>query len=119
MNNYYFGHFAEDVALWYLRLKGYHKVAKNYVTGRGTGAGEVDLILKKGNTLVFAEVKKRPTITQARYAIDGQSQTRIVRASAVFLARHPFYQTCAIRYDAIVYGHSLWPTHIPNAWQVL
>ena len=53
MNNYYFGHFAEDVALWYLRLKGYRKVAKNYVTGRGTGAGEVDLIVKKSKTLVF------------------------------------------------------------------
>lgn len=118
-STYATGHFLERWTAFLLFFKGYHLITRNFTVGRGTGAGEIDLILKKGNTLVFAEVKKRPTKTQARYAIDGQNQTRIVRASAVFLARHPFYQKCAIRYDAIVYGDSLWPTHIKNAWQVL
>ena len=40
------GRTAEFMALQYLRLKGYSLVACNYITGRGTGAGEVDLIVK-------------------------------------------------------------------------
>jgi putative endonuclease len=58
--NYKAGHRAEKIALLWLMLKGYRLVAKNFVVGRGTGAGEVDLIVKKGKTLVFVEVKKRP-----------------------------------------------------------
>ena len=113
------GKLAEDIAAFCLMCKGYKIVARNYVTGRGTRAGEIDIIAAKGKTLIFVEVKKRPTRTQARYAIDGKNQTRVVRASAVFLARRPQYQNYAIRYDAVIYGNSLWPTHIQNAWQVL
>ncbi len=117
--SYQIGHFLERWTAFLFFFKGYFLIARNFSIGRGTGAGEVDLIFKKGKTLIFVEVKKRPTRTQARYAIDGKNQTRVVRASAVFLARRPQYQNYAIRYDAVIYGNSLWPTHIQNAWQVL
>ena len=50
------GKFAEFLALQYLRLKGYALVSCNYITGRGTGAGEIDIIVKNQNTLAFVEV---------------------------------------------------------------
>ena len=53
------GKLAEFMALQHLRLKGYALVACNYKTGRGTGAGEVDIIVKNQTSLVFIEVKKR------------------------------------------------------------
>ena len=56
--NYAIGHFAETLAIWYLRLKGYHLVARNFIVKRGTGAGEIDLIMTKGKTIIFFEVKK-------------------------------------------------------------
>ena len=56
------GKTAEFIALQYLRLKGYVLVARNYVTGRGTGAGEVDLIIKNQTDIVFVEVKKRKNL---------------------------------------------------------
>ena len=56
------GRTAEFMALQYLRLKGYSLVACNYITGRGTGAGEVDLIVKNQTSLVFVEVKKRKNL---------------------------------------------------------
>ena len=89
MTNYKAGHRAEKWALFWLRLKGYHLVAKNFVVGRGTGAGEVDLIVRRGKKLVFVEVKKRPDEMAALNAIRPQNQKRIERTSQVFLARFP------------------------------
>lgn len=57
MNNYHSGHRAEFLARLLFRLKGYRILAANYVSGRGTHAGEVDFIAKRGNVLVFVEVK--------------------------------------------------------------
>ena len=65
MNNYHSGHRAEFLARLLFRLKGYRILAANYVSGRGTHAGEVDFIAKRGNVLVFVEVKKRTTLDKA------------------------------------------------------
>ena len=116
MNNYYFGHFAEDVALWYLRLKGYRKVAKNYVTGRGTGAGEVDLIVKKSKTLVFVEVKKRTSIENAAYAIEARQQKRIRQSAKAFLAANEKYRGYDIRFDAVLVTWPFSVCHLENAF---
>ena len=83
-SNYRTGHFAEKVGLFYLILKGYCPVAINYITGRGTGAGEIDLILKKEHTLVFVEVKKRQNLTTSAEAITCKNQQRLARAAEVF-----------------------------------
>ncbi len=119
-NSYKTGRLAECIARFFLLLKGYRLVRKNYVVGRGTGAGEIDLIVKKGTTLVFVEVKKRKTYQEALEAITLQHQIRIVKTSAVFLKNYPRYQNDMIRYDAVVFrDKSIWPRHIQNAWSVL
>lgn len=116
MTNYKAGHRAEKWALFWLRLKGYHLVAKNFVVGRGTGAGEVDLIVRRGKTLVFVEVKKRPDEMTALNAIRPKNQKRIERTSQVFLSRFPKYKDYEIRYDVIMIINGL-PKHLPNAWR--
>ena len=73
------GKLAEFMALQHLRLKGYALVACNYKTGRGTGAGEVDIIVKNQTSLVFIEVKKRKDISTAAYSILPKQQLRIRR----------------------------------------
>lgn len=105
MNNYRAGHFAESVARLILLFKGYRLVARNYVTGRGTAAGEVDLIVRRGRALVFVEVKKRRTLETTAYAVSLNQQRRIRRAAESFVARHPRYDGCDIRFDAFL----LWP----------
>lgn len=84
-SNHARGHFAEKIACLYLMMKGWWPVKMNYVVGRGTGAGEVDLILVRGKTLIFVEVKYRPTLVQAMEAITVQNQIRVAKSSAVFL----------------------------------
>lgn len=110
------GKFAEFMALQYMRLKGYALVSCNYITGRGTGAGEVDLIIKNQNTLVFAEVKKRQNITDAAYAIQPKQQQRIRKGAEAFLAHHPEYRHFDIRFDAILIELPFKIKHIENAF---
>ena len=110
------GKMAEFMALQYLRLKGYDLVACNYVTGRGTGAGEIDIIVKNQDTLVFAEVKKRKDISTAAYAILPHQQERIRRAAEVFLSRHNEYQNFNIRFDAVLVQLPFKIEHIENAF---
>ncbi len=118
--NHQVGHFAETLALWYLRLKGYRFVTKNFVVKRGTGAGEIDLIMTKGKTVVFVEVKKRNTYGAAAEAITIENQMRVVKSSAVFLQRNPQFTKYEIRYDAVLFSaHHFLPRHIRNAWRVL
>ena len=116
--NYKTGHFAEKIGLWYLRLKGYHCLARNHITGKGTGAGEIDLIMKKGETLVFVEVKKRKNLTTAAEAITSKNQQRTARAAEVFIKTHPNLKYNSIRFDAIIFDSSFIPHHIKDAWRL-
>ncbi|MDR2901603.1 MAG: YraN family protein [Lactobacillales bacterium] len=113
------GRLAEWASYFFLIMKGYRPLARNFKVGKGTGAGEIDLIFKKGKTLVFVEVKYRRTLTDALHAITINNQQRTVRSSAVFLQRYPQYGTCDIRYDAVLLSPGRWPKHLPGAWRVL
>lgn len=115
MNKKQKGNLAEFWARCLLRVKGYTILEKNYVTGRGTTAGEIDIIAKKGKTIVFAEVKKRQTFEQALYALKKQQQQRIERAAMLYLAKHEKYQKCDVRFDVVLIG-GFKISHIPNAW---
>lgn len=113
-------HITEKVALFYLRLKGYHLICKNFTVKNGTGAGEIDLIMRQGKTIIFIEVKKRKTYLLAAQSIDIKNQMRVVKSSAVFFKRYPKYNSFQVRYDAVLFkDKSFWPKHIKGAWRVL
>lgn len=116
MSNNFSGKLAEWLALFFLLCKGYLPVARNYVTGRGTHAGEVDLIVKRGRTLVFVEVKKRRSLELAAYAITEVQKQRIIRGAEAFLKKHPCYDYCRARFDAVLIKFPLQIQHLPNAW---
>ncbi|WP_020590468.1 YraN family protein [Kiloniella laminariae] len=104
---------AEMIAAWYLRLKGYKIVAKNYKTA----LGEIDLIAVKQDTICFVEVKKRPDTAEAAAAIAKKQQIRIFRTASRFLTQNPAFAAFDARFDAILIGATVWPQHITNAWQ--
>ncbi len=110
------GKTAEFIALQYLRIKGYTLINYNYITGRGTGAGEIDIIVKKQDTIVFVEVKKRKDLTTAAYSILPRQQERIRKAAEIFISRHPEYNELNIRFDAILVEFPLKIEHIENAF---
>lgn len=116
MNKKQKGNFAEFYARLFLRLKGYRILQKNLVTGRGTTAGEIDVVATRAKTLVFVEVKERQTLENALYAIKPMQQKRIVNAAKFYLSRNAKYHKYNVRFDA-VFISGLKIKHIENAWQ--
>lgn len=110
------GKISEFIARTYYRLLGYKIIAKNYITGRGTHAGELDFIASKGKTLVFVEVKKRTTKDKAAYAISKTQQSRIRFAAESFIAQHQKYRDFDVRIDAVLIVFPFYLKRIKNAF---
>lgn len=116
MNSYNKGKWAEFLARIYLNFHGYHCVYCNYITGKGTTAGEVDLIMRKGKTLAFIEVKLRKDLYSAAYAIKETQKQRILHGALSFMKRYPQYQEYDMRFDAVLVCLPFSIYHLKNAW---
>ncbi len=117
MNKNRRGKTAEFMARMYMRLTGYKIIRQNYVTGRGSTAGEVDFIACRGKTLVFVEVKERQTPESAAYAILPRQQKRICNAARYFVQKNPQYRAYDIRFDALLVSFPFYLRHIQSAWR--
>ena len=107
---------AERRAAWFYRLRGYRIVARNV----RTRYGELDLIVRRGGTLVFVEVKARQSLTagDGLDAVTLAKQQRIERLAAAWLVRNAHDGPC--RYDVVSLQWTGWRfrvTHVPDAWQ--
>jgi putative endonuclease len=106
------GHRAETIALWYLRLKGYRLLARRYKSP----AGEVDLVMRRGQTTAFIEVKARATANDAIEAVTPYQSKRIAAAAGFFMSRDDKAAKGFCRFDIVAIPSTLWPTHIINAF---
>jgi putative endonuclease len=86
-NTYRAGLRAEFIARMYLRLHGYRILHNRYITGRHTNRAELDIIARRGNTIIFVEVKNRPTVQNAWDAITPYQAKRLRRAAETYLAQ--------------------------------
>lgn len=111
------GRAGEFSAALLLRLKGYRVLARRFSLGAGTGAGEVDLIARRGRTLAFVEVKARTGLDAAAEAIRPEQRRRIVRAAEAFLAERPGLSELEVRFDAVLVAPGRFPRHLPGAWR--
>jgi putative endonuclease len=100
--SYYSGLAAEDsVAAYYCR-QGMTIAAQRW---RGKG-GEIDLIMRNGDGLVFVEVKKSTSFADALMRITERQMARIYQAAGEFLAFEPSGQNTLARFDvALVNVH--------------
>jgi putative endonuclease len=75
------GRKGEDLAHRYLRSRGYNIIARRFRLE--DGSGEIDLIARQRNTLVFIEVKTRRTNSYGapERAVDPEKERKIVRAA--------------------------------------
>lgn len=105
---------GEGLAAAFLRLKGYRIVAKRFKTP----VGEIDLIAKKRNTLVFVEVKARGRADEGLEAITPRQQGRVRRAAEYFIAAHPGLAALDMRFDAVVVLSRFRARHLPDAWGI-
>lgn len=97
------GRRAETWVALYLILTGHHILERRFKTR----SGEIDVIARRGKTLVFIEVKQRAKPEHAIDPVTARSEERIIRSGEIFLSRYPHFidQNYALRYDlAVVTG---------------
>jgi putative endonuclease len=87
------GIFAELIVMFWYFLKGYRLLKWRHKTP----LGEIDLIMKRRNTIHFIEVKKRKTLNEAAFCFMPQQKKRILNAANLFLAKNS-YQNTQIHY---------------------
>ena len=112
------GNRGERLAAKYLKRQGLRILTRQFRVRRG----EIDIIAREGDTLVFVEVKTRRRGTPVE-AVTPEKQRRITRAAYAFLRRYGL-QDAAIpcRFDivAIVWASDNEPPivdHFRNAFQ--
>ena len=106
------GRRAETIAAWYLRAKGYRILAQRV----RTRVGEIDIIARQGDTLVFVEVKARATLDSAIFALHPAAWRRIEAASRV-LAPHYAGRCTTTRIDAVLVRPWALPVHMIAVWR--
>lgn len=105
---------GESLALIALLLKGYRPLARRY----SAAGGEIDLIVTRGRTIAFVEVKARAVLLDAQVAIDARKRARFSRAVRVWLSRHPPSADVSLRADAVFVARGRWPTHLVDAFPI-
>lgn len=99
---------SEDLAARYLQKVGYKIITKNYSCRQG----EIDLIAREKDVLVFVEVRSKQN---QRYGlpietIDKNKQMKIKKAAANYLHQQG-KNDCYCRFDAVAV---LWEDNIPQ-----
>ncbi len=105
------GRGAETLAAWWLRLHGWHILARR---ARVPG-GEVDIVARRGRTLAFVEVKARATNEAAAFSLDAYRLRRVAVAAERLAARYA-RPGDVTRIDAIFLIPRRLPRHITNVW---
>jgi putative endonuclease len=108
------GHYAEWLALLFLIAKGYRPLARRYAAA----GGEIDLIMARGNTIAFVEVKARGLMDDALSAITATKRQRFSRAARAWISRNPRAQGKTWRADAVFVAPKRWPQHIVSAFEL-
>ncbi|MCJ2034652.1 YraN family protein [Methylobacterium sp. J-068] len=108
------GRSAEALALMALMLKGYRPLGLRF---RAAG-GEIDLIVRRGGTVAFVEVKARGTLESAQGAIDARKIARFSRAARAWIGRHPACDATTFRADAVFVSPRAWPRHVADAFPI-
>lgn len=116
MNTLLIGKKAEQKAFYFLRRHGLKPITRNY----RCRTGEIDLIMRDHQAIVFVEVRLRK---QALYGhsvetVGYQKQQRLIRAAEYFLLQHLQYRHLNSRFDVIGLDEKGKITWIKNAFTV-
>lgn len=88
---------GEDLAAEFLKDRGYRIITRNYKTP----IGELDIIAKDGETLVFVEVKTRSSNAYGYpfEAVDSRKKHKLKDLALLYLKNQK--KNCAVRFDVI------------------
>jgi putative endonuclease len=109
-----FGLRAEWIAAAWLLAKGYRVLERRFLVK----GGEIDLVVRRGDAIVFVEVKAREDIDDALDAIREVKRRRISRAARAWLSRNPWAAGATLRGDAVFVAPGRLPRHAVEAYRL-
>jgi len=93
------GEWGEAAACGFLQMCGYRCLAKRF----RRGGGEIDLVMARGNRVVFVEVKTRgrnsPAVPEAW--VDGRKLARMRRLARIWIHECPENRAHDYRFDVV------------------
>ena len=98
MNKRKFGIIGEKIAQGYLINKGYEILETNFYTS----SGELDIIAKLENCIVFVEVKTRTNLQYGlpSVSVNKTKKQHMIKTANVFIHQNKLYK-CELRFDVI------------------
>lgn len=112
LNNKEKGNIGESLAAFYLRLHFYKILERNF----RAKTGEIDIIAKKNNYIIFTEVKYRKTTSKGypREAVTEFKKRQIKKTAEIYLLKHNLTEA-NVRFDVIeILGKKI--EHIKDAF---
>ncbi len=93
------GNHAESLALHFLRNNGMHFICRNY----RCRFGEIDLIMRDRDCLVFVEVRyrKSTSFVSAAQSVTLWKQHKLIRAAQFFVTCNAAYADDVMRFDIV------------------
>lgn len=104
---------AESCAAAYLVAKGYRILARRWKSP----VGELDIVARRRQLLVFVEVKARASLDAAAESVLPRQRQRIVAAAEAWLATYPDPKILDMRFDAVLVAPGKLPRHIQGAFE--
>ena len=92
------GRDAEEIAAAALARDGWAVLARR----ARTPAGEIDLVVERDGLLAFVEVKARPSLAEAAFALGVRQRVRLVAAAECWVAANPGYGAAGMRFDVVI-----------------
>lgn len=93
------GHGGEELAAAYLQAAGYRILTRNF----RTRLGEIDIVARDGDTLVFVEVKARrsPNFGPAKAAVTNAKRRRLSMLALQYLKSPAGRRFARARFDVV------------------
>ena len=110
VDRYELGKSGENLAVRELTADGYAIAARRY----RTRFGEIDIVARDGDTIVFVEVRRKTGdgCGTAAESVTPDKQRRVVRMAVDYLARNDLYDRCAVRFDVVAIDDQ--PSGVPR-----
>jgi putative endonuclease len=105
----------EWLAILWLSAKGYRLLARRF----GGKGGEIDLIMKRGRTVAFVEVKARGRIDDALTAITPEKRRLVEARIRQWLSRNAWAMDHHLRADAVFLAPWRQPRHVPAVFELV
>jgi putative endonuclease len=103
---------AESRAAALLIAKGFRILARRF----RTPYGEIDIIARKRNLVIFVEVKARAMLEDAAYAVTPMQTRRIIDAAQAWLMMNPDHANHEMRFDVVLVAPRHLPRHLAGAF---